>query len=77
MSPVNASNIIATKRKVCIRFIGAFNILSTPLMLEDLTTYIEKWKTYDIHPISILENLHVQAQAGQVKCAPNLKFMDI
>ncbi|CAF4271378.1 unnamed protein product [Adineta steineri] len=31
-------------------------------MLECLTTYIEKWKTYDIHPISILDSLHVQAQ---------------
>ncbi|CAF1460314.1 unnamed protein product [Adineta steineri] len=31
-------------------------------MLECLTTYIEKWKTYDIHPISILDGLHVQAQ---------------
>jgi hypothetical protein len=31
-------------------------------MLECLTTYIEKWKTFDIHPISILDGLHVQAQ---------------
>jgi hypothetical protein len=31
-------------------------------MLECLTTYIEKWKTFDIHPISILDGLHIQAQ---------------
>ncbi|CAF1352429.1 unnamed protein product [Adineta steineri] len=65
MSPINVSNIIATKRY--LRFDGTFNILLTSLMLEDLTTYIEKWKTYDIHPISILDDLHVQAQTGQVK----------
>ncbi|CAF4264009.1 unnamed protein product, partial [Adineta steineri] len=62
MSPSNTSNIIATEREVCLQFIGAFNFLLTPLMLECLTTYIEKWKTYDIHPISILDSLHVQAQ---------------
>ncbi|CAF1398557.1 unnamed protein product [Adineta steineri] len=55
MSPSNTSNIIATEREVCLQFIGAFNFLLTPLMLECLTTYIEKWKTYDIHPISILD----------------------
>jgi hypothetical protein len=62
MSPIGSSNIIATEREVCLRFIGAFNILLTPLMLECLTTYIDKWKTYDLHPISILDGLHVQAQ---------------
>ncbi|CAF4160440.1 unnamed protein product [Adineta steineri] len=77
MLPINASNIIATEREVCVRFIGAFNILLTSLILECLTRYIEKSKTYDIHPISILDDLHVQAQTGKVKCAPNLKFMDI
>ncbi|CAF1563280.1 unnamed protein product, partial [Adineta steineri] len=52
MSPTNTSNIIATEREVCLRFIGAFNFLLTPLMLECLTTY-------DIHPISTLDGLHV------------------
>ncbi|CAF4864101.1 unnamed protein product, partial [Rotaria magnacalcarata] len=60
-SPVGSSNIIATEKDVCLRFIGAFNVLLTPLMLECLTTYIEKWKTFDIHPISILDGLHFQA----------------
>ena len=31
-------------------------------MLECLTTYIEKWKTVDLHPISLLDGLHIQAQ---------------
>jgi hypothetical protein len=62
MSPISSSNIIATEKEICLRFIGAFNILLTPLMLECLTTYIEKWKTFDIHPISILDGLHFQAQ---------------
>ncbi|CAF4747218.1 unnamed protein product, partial [Rotaria magnacalcarata] len=31
-------------------------------MLECLTTYIDKWKTYELHPMSILDGLHFQAQ---------------
>jgi hypothetical protein len=58
----NSSNTIATEKEVCLRFIGALNILLTPLMLECLTTYIEKWKTYDLHPMSILDGLHFQGQ---------------
>ncbi|CAF4845808.1 unnamed protein product, partial [Rotaria sp. Silwood1] len=62
VSPTSSSNIIATEKEICLRFIGAFNILLTPLMLECLTTYIEKWKTFDIHPLSILDGLQIQAQ---------------
>ena len=62
MSPIPSSNIIATEKEISLRFIGAFNILLTPLMLECLNTYIEKWKTFDLHPIAILDALHVQAQ---------------
>ncbi|CAF3594694.1 unnamed protein product [Rotaria sp. Silwood1] len=61
-SPIGSSNVIATEKEICLRFIGAFNILLTPLMLEYLTIYIEKLKTYDIHPILILDGLHFQAQ---------------
>jgi hypothetical protein len=57
----NSSNIIATEKEVCLKFIGALNILLTPLMLECLTTYIEKLKTYELHPMSILDGLHLQA----------------
>ncbi|CAF1438132.1 unnamed protein product [Adineta steineri] len=74
MSPINASSIIAAEREVCLRFIGAFNILLTPLILEYLTTYIEKWKTYDIHPISILDGLHVQAK---IKLYPSVTSIDL
>jgi hypothetical protein len=62
ISLVNPSNIIATEKEVCLRFMNPLNILLTPLMLECLTTYIEKWKTYDIHPISILDGLHFLSQ---------------
>ena len=62
LSPLGSSNIIATEKEVCLRFNGAFNVLLTPLMLECLTTYIDKWKTYELHPMSILDGLHVQAQ---------------
>ena len=62
ISPTNASNIIATEKEICLRFIGALNILLTPLMLECLTTYIDKLETYQLHPISILDGLHIQAQ---------------
>ncbi|CAF1459004.1 unnamed protein product [Adineta steineri] len=34
MSSINASNIITTEREVYLRFIGAFNILLTSLLLE-------------------------------------------
>jgi len=61
-SSSNSSTIIATEKEICLRFIGALNILLTPLMLECLTTYIEKWKTYDLHPMSILDGLHFQGQ---------------
>jgi hypothetical protein len=63
-SSYNSSNIIATEKEVCLRFIGALNILLTPLMLECLTTYIDKWKTYDLHPMSILDGLHFQTQTS-------------
>ena len=62
MSPISSSTIIATEKDISLRFIGAFNILFTPLMLECLTTYIEKWQTFDLHPIAILDALHFQAQ---------------
>ncbi len=62
VSTITSSNIIATENEICLRFIGALNILLTPLMLECLTTYIEKWKTYELHPISILDGLHFQCQ---------------
>lgn len=58
----HSSNIIATEKDICLRFNGPFNILLTPLMLECLTTYIDKWQTYDLHPMSILDGLHFQAQ---------------
>ncbi|CAF3490546.1 unnamed protein product [Rotaria socialis] len=57
-----SSNIIATENELCLRFKGPLNILLTPLMLECLTAYIEKWKTYELHPMSILDDLHFQAQ---------------
>jgi hypothetical protein len=72
MSPLTSSNTIATEKEVCLRFIGAFNILLTPLMLECLTTYIEKWKTFDIHPISILDGLHFQAQTQSNPLIPSI-----
>ncbi|CAF1031213.1 unnamed protein product [Adineta ricciae] len=62
LSTLYASNVIATEREVCLRFIGALNILCTPLMLECLNTYIDTWKTYELHPMSILDGLHFQAQ---------------
>jgi len=62
ISSFSSSNIIATEKEICLKFIGALNILLTPLMLECLTTYIDKWKTYDLHPMSILDGLHFQAQ---------------
>ena len=62
LGPFNLSNTIATEKEICLRFIGAVNILLTPLMLECLTTYIDKWNTYDLHPMSILDGLHFQAQ---------------
>ena len=68
---MTSSNIIATEKEVCLRFIGALNILLTPLMLECLTTYIEKWKTYDLHPMSILDGLHFQAQATSTQIHPS------
>jgi len=74
MSPVNSSNTIATEKEVCLKFIGAFNILLTPLMLECLTTYIEKWKTFNIHPISILDGLHIQAQT---QSNPSITSIDL
>ncbi|CAF1173494.1 unnamed protein product [Adineta steineri] len=43
-------------------------------MLESLTTYIEKWKTYDIHPISILGGLHIQAKT---KSNPSITSVDL
>ncbi|CAF5033726.1 unnamed protein product, partial [Rotaria sp. Silwood1] len=55
-------NIITTEREVCLRFIDIFNIFLTSLILECLTTYIEKCKTFDNHSISILDGLHIQAQ---------------
>ena len=61
-SSYNISTIIATEKEVCLRFIGPLNILLTPLMLECLTTYIEKWQSYTLHPMSILDGLHFQAQ---------------
>lgn len=71
MSPISSSNIIATEKEVCLRFIGAFNILFTPLMLECLTTYIEKWQTFDLHPIAILDALHIQAQTQSNPSIPS------
>ncbi|CAF3397517.1 unnamed protein product [Rotaria sp. Silwood1] len=62
MLSFNSSSMISTEKEICLRFIGSLNILLTPLMLECLTTYIEKWKTYDLHPMSILDGLHFQAQ---------------
>ena len=62
LSSHSSSNIIATEKEVCLRFNGPLNILLTPLMLECLTTYIDKWQTYDLHPMSILDGLHFQAQ---------------
>ena len=51
---------------------GALEILLTPLMLECLTTYTEKWKTYELHPISILDGLHIQAQQNTpIQSSPN------
>ena len=71
-SSTSGSATIATEREVCLRFMGGFQILLTPLMLECLTTYIERWKTYDIHPISILDGLHIQAQNQAVPSPPAL-----
>ncbi|CAF3740732.1 unnamed protein product [Rotaria sordida] len=62
MSSLNSSNAIATETELCLRFISSLNIFLTPLMLECLTTYIEKWKTYELHPISVLDGLHFHAQ---------------
>ena len=62
ISPSGSSSTIATERDVCLRFMGALQILLTPLMLECLTTYIDKWKTFDIHPMALLDGLHIQAQ---------------
>ncbi|CAF4302752.1 unnamed protein product, partial [Adineta steineri] len=62
LSSFYTSNIISTEKEVCLRFIGSLNILLTPLMLECLTTYIDKWNTYDIHPMSILDGLHLLGQ---------------
>ncbi|CAF4065238.1 unnamed protein product, partial [Rotaria sp. Silwood2] len=62
MPSLNSSSIIATEKEMCLRFSGALNILLTPLMLECITTYIETWKTYELHPMSVLDGLHVQAQ---------------
>ncbi|UJR36630.1 hypothetical protein I4U23_029350 [Adineta vaga] len=56
----SSSTVIATEKEVCLRFIGALNILFTPLMLECLNTYIDKLKTYELHPMSILDGLHFQ-----------------
>jgi hypothetical protein len=62
MSSYTSSNIIATEKEICLRFMRELSILLTPLMLECLTTYIEKWQTYALHPMSILDGLHFQAQ---------------
>ena len=62
VSSFNSSQIIPTEKEICLRFMGTLNILLTPLMLECLTAYIEKWKTYDSHWMSILDGVHFQAQ---------------
>lgn len=59
---VSISPNISAEREISIRCMGGFQILFTPLMLESLTTYIEKLKTYELHPISILDGLHFKAQ---------------
>ena len=59
----SSANLLATEREICLKFIGAFNILFTPLMLECLTNYLDRWKTYLQHPMSVLDSLHFQTHA--------------
>ena len=54
----DSSTITSCEKEICLKFIGALNILLTPLMLECLTTYIDRWKTYEPHVMSILDALH-------------------
>lgn len=77
MSSLNSSNIIATEKEVCLKFIGALNILLTPLMLECLTTYINKWQTYNLHPISILDGLHFQSQTQSTPPSTTTTAIDL
>jgi hypothetical protein len=77
ISSYSASNVVATEKEVCLQFIRELNILLTPLMLECLTTYIEKWQTYDLHPMSILDGLHFQGQTTSNTPSSSLSSIDV
>ncbi|CAF0951192.1 unnamed protein product, partial [Didymodactylos carnosus] len=74
--PTRTSTITSTTNDICIKCIGSINILLTPLILECLTTYIEKWKQYEIHPLSVLDRLHFEAQQKQSLPASSLSNGD-
>ena len=62
--PALSSTANATEKEISLRFLGSLNMLFTPLMLECLTTYIDKWQTFLQHPLAILDGLHFQIQTS-------------
>ena len=59
-----SAQLLTYEKEFCLKFFGPLNVLLTPLMLDCLTAYLDKWKTYREHPISILDDLQIRAQAN-------------